>query len=193
MRLFVAVEFDDEIRGSLGAFAERVRHELMSRSPEAARALTWVDPQRLHLTLHFLGEIDERHVDALSSRLSEPSAQAAFSIGFGCVGWFPAAGTPRVVWLDISRGAADLAALHAEVGRRLEQLGLEIENRPFRPHLTLGRVKRPVRADLLRPLRSLTYDALDLCRVDHATLVHSGLGREGPVYTALVTLPLATT
>jgi 2'-5' RNA ligase len=68
MRLFVAVEFDEAVQIALAAFAERVRHELMSRSPETARAIKWVDEDHLHLTLHFLGDIDAQRAAALSSR-----------------------------------------------------------------------------------------------------------------------------
>jgi 2'-5' RNA ligase len=192
MRLFIAVDFEPAVRESLLAFSARARSELERRSREAARAIKWVGEDQLHLTLHFLGEVDEPKARLLASSLAARASQQPFEVDFGQIGWFPETGPPRVVWLDITRGTGELSATHAEAGRRLTALGFALEARPFRPHLTLGRVKRPVRAGELHVLSSLAGEPTGAVLVDHATLYQSVLTPSGPVYTALARMPLST-
>ncbi len=185
MRLFVAVDFEPAVRKAILEFTAEVRRELEARAPEAARAIKWVGPDQLHLTLHFLGEVGDTAAGALRARLAVPADEPPFDVEFGQIGWFPQQGSARVVWLDVARGRDGFAALHAEVGRRLKELGFTLEARRFAPHLTLGRIKRPISASALSPLRSKTGASIDACRIDHATLYESVLRPEGPVYTAL--------
>ncbi len=192
MRLFIAVELDGAMRDALVELAGRANEELARRSPDAARAIKWVGENQLHLTLHFLGETEAARAEALAARLADPWVRSPFSVGFGRIGWFPSAGPPRVVWVDVVRGQADLVSMHDEIGRRLAGLGFTLEARKFQPHLTLGRVKRLINPASLDVLRHLACEAGEGRPIDHATLYRSVLKPDGPVYTSLARMNLAT-
>lgn len=133
MRLFVAVELPDAVR------------EGLSRLCADVPGARWVEPEQMHLTLRFIGEVDglvEREVvDALARVRAEP-----FSVSLSGVGHFPPRGLPRVLWAGVERSEA-LAALHDRVERALQRAGLEPERRRFFPHVTLARLRgTPARA-----------------------------------------------
>lgn len=137
LRLFIAVDPPADTRRHAAGIIERLRR--------CAAPVTWVDPERLHLTLHFLGDAVPR--EALPDLCAALDAAAAecppIDVAFAGVGVFPDAARPRVIWLDVCRGAAPLARLHAALAGRLEGLGHMVDERPFRPHLTLGRLRPP--------------------------------------------------
>ena len=139
MRLFVAVDIDAVARGRIEAASNELRR-VMERARSRAR-VGWVAPDRLHLTLQFVGEVSEIAGAEVAARLGPPFDQLAFALRFGSVGMFPPTGRPRVVWLGLERGAGDLASLQAAVARRLEGVEFRRESRPFSPHLTLARFK----------------------------------------------------
>ncbi len=193
MRLFVAVDLDAHVRRAVGDVIVRAREAVDRAAPGAARAIKWVDPGNLHLTLHFLGEIEDARVEALRERLSEEVGEAPFALGLGGAGCFPEAGPPRVVWIGVTTGAEPMARLHASIGGRLRELRIEVDERPFHPHLTIGRVKGAVRPGVRTAIGRIPCDTVGECRVAEATLYRSVLGRPGPAYTALAKTALGGT
>ena len=142
VRLFLALKPD---RPAEARLAHRVL-EIQDALGDAAPALRWIPASNIHLTLHFLGEVPPAHLPRLRDALTPPLPMEPFEVEVASVGAFPPAGPPRVIWLDIARGAALVSSLHAELGRRLSSAGVAVETRPFSPHLTLARVPDRERA-----------------------------------------------
>jgi 2'-5' RNA ligase len=189
MRLFVAVDVDDRTRARVSRAIDALRRE-MDASNSAAR-VSWIAPERLHLTLQFIGEVSEAVTAAIETRLRPPFDLHTFEMRFDRVGTFPPGGRPRVVWLGIDRGADGLAALHEEVQRRLADVAFRREARGFSPHLTVARFKHGgTRADTERISR-LPLELAGGCTIDHVTLYRSRLSPHGPTYTPLLVTPLA--
>jgi 2'-5' RNA ligase len=188
MRLFVAVDPDEGTRARIGRAIDTLR-AVMEHGPSTAR-ISWLVPERLHLTLQFVGEVSDPVADAIAARLLPAFAVATFEIRLGRIGTFPSSGRPRVVWLGVEFGADSLAVLHAEVVRRLADIAFPREDRPFSPHLTLARVKTGgTRADGERVART-SIEPPGGCTIDHVTLYHSRISPRGPTYTPLVISPL---
>jgi 2'-5' RNA ligase len=189
MRLFVAVDIDDRTRGGVARAIDALR-TAMEAAQSSAR-VSWVAPDRLHLTLQFIGQVSEDTAAAIEARLGPPFDLPAFEMRLGSVGTFPTGGRPRVVWLGLDRGADALAALHEEVQRRLADVPFRRESRAFSPHLTLARFKHGgTRVDVERISRVALRPAGG-CTIDHVTLYQSRLSPRGPTYTALLVTPLA--
>src|SRR5271166_5019989 len=126
MRLFVALDIDDTIRGRIARFVEGVR----GFAPDAR----WVRPESLHVTLKFIGERPEPTVEQIKHVLGDVS-YTAFEIQFRDYGFFPSAKSARVFWLGIAAGPK-LAALASTVDQEMESLGIPKEEHAFSPHLT---------------------------------------------------------
>jgi RNA 2',3'-cyclic 3'-phosphodiesterase len=189
MRLFVAVDVDDRTRARIARVIDALRTG-MEAAASAAR-ISWITPDRLHLTLQFIGAVSEDLAGAIQARLGPALDVPAFELRFGGIGTFPPGGRPRVVWLGIDRGADGLRALHAEVDRRLRDVPFPRESRAFSPHLTVARFKHAgTRADVDR-LTQLALEPAGGCTIDHVTLYHSRLSPRGPTYTPLLVTPLA--
>jgi 2'-5' RNA ligase len=182
MRLFLAVDVDDGTRAAAGAAIDRLRRTLSSGKD---RDVKWVPPENLHLTLHFLGEVQEGRAEMLRVAQQTPLDQPPFDLRFGTVGTFPPTGSTRVIWIDIVSGNDMLARVYDELGARLRGLGFETEVRPFRAHLTVGRFRVPARAEVRRALLDTRIADVGACRVDHVTLYQSRLSPRGPTYIAL--------
>lgn len=145
MRLFLAADLDDRLRQSAGREAEGLRQELGTRD---SGALRWMAPASLHVTVHFLGEIDDGLVPGLVEVLSPPLAAPSFDLGLREGGVFPPKGPPRVVWIGVGPGASALEAIHRELALRLKSARVGVDDRPMQAHITVARVKQPVRSDL---------------------------------------------
>jgi 2'-5' RNA ligase len=188
VRLFLAVELDEAVRRAAADTARTLAAALDRQG--IRRGIGWVAPENLHLTLHFLGEVDEPTARAVADRVSAPLSTAPFDLALAGLGTFPPAGPPRVIWLGVAEGAGDLAAVHGEVGRRLEGLGVPLERRPFSAHLTLGRIKAPLGPRLNDVLAGVSFVREARCRVDHVTLFESRLSPRGATYSVIATARL---
>ena len=129
MRLFIALDIDEEIRRRISGFLDGVRNF----APDAR----WVKPESLHVTLKFLGEQPDESAEKMQRQLSAVTAQP-FDIRFHDYGFFPTANSARVFWIGIDSGPA-LAALASAIDDKMAALGIEKEKRAFSPHLTLAR------------------------------------------------------
>ena len=129
MRLFVALDIDNEIRDRITRFLEGVQ----PFAPDAR----WVKPESLHVTLKFIGEQPESALDNLKSALETIHTPLA-EIHFRAYGFFPTSKSARVFWIGMETGP-ELAALAAAIDAQMPALGIAKETRPFSPHLTLAR------------------------------------------------------
>jgi 2'-5' RNA ligase len=183
MRLFVGVELDDRVKDAAAALGESLRRDLAKRVD--AR---WVPGGNLHITLWFLGEVEESRVDSVIRALDRPFAEPAFDLEVSRLGAFPPSGPPRVFWLGVSAGADSLTRLHAELTARLEPLGFQSERRAYSAHLTIARVKDISRAVSPRDLRAMLHarpaDA-GRCRIQSVTVFRSRVSSKGATYETL--------
>ena len=188
MRLFVAVEIGD----TLAARAAELSGELRRRGDDAApRAkITWVPADRLHLTVRFIGEVDDERGRAVCEALTPALAVGPFDLTLHGAGAFPTGGSPRVFWIGVTGGREPLLAIEREVTQRLTPIGVEEEQRAYSPHLTLARVRDPAGLRSARLLEGLTERDIGTTRIDAITLFQSKLSPKRPAYTPLLRIPL---
>jgi len=175
-RLFIAVDLDEETRAQIASITVRLKAEI------TGVRITWVHPDRLHLTLEFLGNADAAVERQAMSALAQPIPLAPFDLAFTGLGWFPPRGSPRVLWLGITQGLDELGQLNRVIRQRLGARSGAGER--FHPHLTLARFRdRAARTDLAK-LSKIPASA-GPCGIDRVTLYESGLSPKGPTYSAL--------
>jgi RNA 2',3'-cyclic 3'-phosphodiesterase len=192
MRVFVAVDVGDAVRRE----AMRVVATLSGKL-EAVKTpprVAWVKPAALHVTIKFIGEVEEPEVERLQELLAPPIEMPPFELAWRGVGAFPSPKRPRALWLGVINGAAPLARLEAEVSRRLAGAkAVELDDRALLPHLTLGRVKMAGEGvDWPKVLKAVEVKDVT-SRVDRVTLYRSQLSHQGPHYTGLISAPLIKT
>ncbi len=175
IRLFIAFELPEAVKDVLTETAIR----LSKNVPDGA--VRWVNRAQMHLTLRFLGETAVAHLPALQEQLTQLTAHyPAFRLRLNGVGAFPNRQRPRVVWAGLAGEVAALQALQAELEERVVKLGWSREQRPFTPHVTLGRVKDAGRVQALDWSVGLAELGVLVTAVK---LVQSELRPSGPVYT----------
>ena len=187
MRLFAAAELDDTVRNRAAAVSATLRAAAVA---DGRRAVSWVAPENLHITLRFIGDTDEATAERIVGQLVRPLDLPAFEVSIAGAGSFPPSGPPRVVWLGVGDGGVELAAVAREVNRRLEAIGLPREDRPFRAHLTIGRVKAPTGPRFREALSAARNVAVGRCIVRGVTLFESRLSSSGSTYSVVATSPL---
>ena len=190
MRLFAAVDPDPRVRTAAARSARAVAGRLGEDGPGRIR---WVAPEQLHVTLRFLGEVAEAEAEAVRGVFRTPFEAGAFTAAVSGLGCFPGSGPPRVVWLGIDEGRDGLAAVRAELDRRLASVGWPPEARPLRAHLTLGRMKGwPARSrrEVVRALSDVRPDAARWA-VDRVVLYESRQTSAGARYHVLGSSSLA--
>ena len=139
-RTFIALPLPDEWIGQLGATIADLSRAL----PHGVR---WVSPDGIHLTLKFLGATDSRAVPRILDAIAENFADASSPLlSLSVLGTFPGGRNPRVIWAGVSGGAEGLEDLHRRAEQAVSGLGWSMDGRPFRPHLTIGRVRDRINA-----------------------------------------------
>lgn len=184
MRLFIAVNVDPSLRPPLVEIQGMLK---ATRAP-----VSWVKPENLHFTLKFLGETSEARVPALREALRRSLVgMRSFPVSLGGAGTFPPKGRPRIIWVGVEQGADEMERLRQRIDDALFPLGFSRESRPFRPHLTLGRVKSGGRLDpLLDGLRSAAVGQVGQMQVARVDLMQSQLQPAGAIYTPVEGVPL---
>lgn len=188
MRLFVAVDAG-VAAARAGALLDELRQRAARLSPRAR--ITWVAPNRLHLTVRFIGHADAPRAAEIQAVMAPPLDTRAFDLGFAGLGAFPRFGKPQVLWAGISAGEGDLRRIEREVTARLATLGIPPEDRPYRPHLTLARIREAAGLRAATLFAGLEQASLGATRCEAITLYESRLSSEGPAYLPLVCTPLS--
>ena len=188
LRAFIAVEIPTGIHQAIEKQASPIRAALN------ASLVRWVPAENIHLTLKFLGDVSPANVELLEQMLSvEVSQHRAFEIGFGGLGAFPNPKRPRVIWIGI-QAPAGLEALQHGIEAATATLGYPDEQRPFSPHLTIGRVKQNLSTSGMQQIRTALegskIGSLGTTRVSAVQFFKSDLKPNGAVYTRLFSAPL---
>jgi 2'-5' RNA ligase len=184
IRSFIAVPLPPEVKERLA--------EAQRRLQPMAPDVKWVAADSFHITLKFLGGVAP---DRLQETWREVTAGLQGATGFTLhlvgAGAFPSATRPRVVWAGIAQGAEELARLAARTERACAACGFDPENRPFRAHVTLGRVREPApNPQLAEQLAALAATDFGTAPVDRVILMRSDLTPQGAKYTVLEQLLL---
>jgi 2'-5' RNA ligase len=184
-RLFTAVELSTTTRDAVVARRAEIAAAIRAVGD---RDLRLTPTTQLHLTLAFIGEVDEEHAAGLQRALSSGIEIDPFTVELGACGTFPAGGPARVLWLGVSRGRAELGRIYEILSGRLESVGVARERRPYQPHLTIGRWRAGGHPSIRRALPTNWWVASQL--VDHVTLFRSRLLPGGAEHTAIAYAPL---
>jgi len=182
MRTFIAISLPEEIKGYLGQVQEKLKL--------SAADVKWVQAGNIHLTLKFLGEIDEEKLREVSGILNDTAkGKGTFKINLSSLGAFPKIAYPRVIWAGIDKGDNEVGQIALELEEKLSKIGIPAEDRPFSSHITLGRVRSASnRHRLVKDLTALADNfapqGLEFT-ADKITLFKSTLTPKGPVYEAL--------
>jgi len=179
MRLFIAIDLPHEAREAIAAEQARIAAALDGPT------LRWVKPEQAHLTLVFLGHVGSERVTSVVDAVAADVDLAPFEMILGGAGVFPPRGAPRVLWIGTAAGAAELIALQRRLSARVAALGVELDERPFHPHLTIGRWRASRPSDRARAVAAARPGPIARVPVRHATLYESKLSPSGPAYTAL--------
>jgi 2'-5' RNA ligase len=173
MRTFIAVEVPEGIR--------KVVHDVVPTETKKGLPIKWVAFQNLHITLKFLGEIDENMKVEMGPVVAGVCRKyKPFQVRLQGLGCFPGPKNPRVLWVGVGEGSTQLCDLAAELENGLAPLGFKEEKR-FHPHLTIGRIKKFCKVDDILA-RNISTDTFG---VDSVMLFRSILKPEGPVYEEL--------
>jgi|APLow6443716910_1056828.scaffolds.fasta_scaffold81381_2 RNA 2',3'-cyclic 3'-phosphodiesterase len=172
-----------------------VQQQLIKIRSELERAdadVKWDDAEKYHITLKFMGDVDEALIPSLEELLRRSFVERrAFAYVYAGLGVFPNAREPRVVWVGVSEGDK-INALQSTIEDACFRIGLPRENRPFHPHITLGRVKgQRNRARLIEGINTVTFEPIStFC--SSVQIIRSELHREGSRYTILKNIILPT-
>jgi 2'-5' RNA ligase len=185
IRTFLAIEIPKEV---LEQF-ERLQYRLDRSLTGVVR---WAKKGTTHLTLKFFGSITERDIRSIEDTLKAMSpALAPIPITVGTMGVFPNLSKPRVLWVGITTGLKELTAMQAEIETALETAGFPREERAYRPHLTLGRMKADRKIDGLdKAVESHKDFSAGSFTAKEMILFRSDLKPTGPEYTVLARFPL---
>lgn len=186
MRAFLALDPPPEVLRRI----IDLQGTLKKKIPHGVR---WVNSEGIHLTLKFLGNIFPSHRDSIKSLLpGVVGAHPSFTLSAGGVGVFPGISKPRVIWVGIAGETQGLFTLQHDIEEVLETIGFPRENRPFRAHLTLGRVKDPRALQGMETViaQGQNFDA-GTFTAEKLLFIKSDLTPAGAIYTHLATFPLA--
>jgi 2'-5' RNA ligase len=185
MRLFFALQLPAPAK-------EALRPALEAARKQGGAGVGLARVEQLHFTLAFLGEQPEEAVQRACEAAQAAGGLPAFRLGIGGRGAFPSLGRPRVLWLGVTQGAAELCAVADRLAAGLRERGFVPEDRPFRPHLTLGRVKPRGQEEARRALEAVPQGELARFPAREICLMQSVLGPSGATHTALRSFSLAT-
>jgi RNA 2',3'-cyclic 3'-phosphodiesterase len=185
IRTFIAVELAPGVKERMTKLQES-----LGRSAE----VKWVSLDNMHLTLLFLGEVEELDVVSICRVVQDRSRRfASFAIETQGLGAFPNSRRPKILWAGITEGIEELRALHADLEEGLLELGCyRREDRVYTPHLTLGRLKRDEGGEAWGPIlaKHTTWQG-GSSPVDEVVVMSSEQSRDGPHYSVMGRAPLA--
>ena len=179
IRSFLAIELPKPILKKI----EEVQGDLRSAHAD----VRWVSPEKIHLTLKFFGNIEESRIDPIFKSIEEPIRDTLpFSLEVRGVGAFPHLKNPRVIWIGLVDEGEVLTSFQKEIENQLGRIGFRPEDRPFHPHLTLGRMKSSRgKEELVGRIERHSEEEFGDIHVERVILFRSELRPSGPIYTPL--------
>lgn len=188
MRLFIAVEIAPAVADAAARAVDELRRRAERLAPRSR--ITWVAPERMHLTVAFIGESDEERARRISGTLEPGVPVAPFELTVAGLGAFPRTGQPRVLWAGLTDGRDALLRVERVVAARLADAEITPEPRAYNPHLTLARVRDAAGLRAAPLFEGVTNGAIGTTPVRAITLFESRLSSKGPTYVPLRRVPL---
>lgn len=184
MRTFISIELPEEIKENIEAVVSKMRLMLTP--------IKWVEKKNLHVTVKFLGWVEDPKVEDLTRCVSEcVKGYGKIDVAFKGLGVFPDARHPRVVWVDMPKGCDKVKALADKVECAVADRGYRKEERDFTPHLTIGRIKEKLDVEALGKFIAENENTeFGGFTVDHISLMKSTLRRTGPIYEEMEQIKL---
>ncbi|MEN3325646.1 MAG: 2,3-cyclic 3-phosphodiesterase [Acidobacteriota bacterium] len=179
-RVFCAVELPDVVRARLEDHISRLRKEV----PDAAAS--WSRVENIHLTLKFFGNVEVKRIEKISAAAKRVAKQfATFQIGVGGTGVFPRASRPQVLWIGVSDPSAQLSALQEKFENVCAAVVFAKEDRAYRPHLTIARLRKPEAARALADAHlQRTFETVEV-KLKELVVFRSELSPKGSKYTVI--------
>ncbi|NLZ51782.1 MAG: RNA 2',3'-cyclic phosphodiesterase [Thermoanaerobacteraceae bacterium] len=175
MRCFIAINLDLSVKANIRDF-------IQNKVSQNFKGIRWVKPENLHITLAFLGEITTEQASSIKKVLESILAKhESFPIELSGIGFFPNRKNPKVFWIGIKEQPKLLKLKH-DIDKCLTECNIYFDKKPFSPHLTIGRIKSPLK------IESEIVEALDFKAsflVTEFFLIKSDLFSDGPVYSDL--------
>ena len=181
-RTFIAVSLSSSIPAEIAKTVQTLQTHFWD--------VRWVEPKNMHVTLKFLGDTPLNDLPQLIRTVTQcTSGMGSFDLTFQGLGAFPNRESPKTIWVGCQEGSKELIQLAESIDRGLSSLGFPKEPRRFSPHLTIGRIKKPVQES---PLKSLFDEeqVFGSCRVSEVQIFSSELTRHGAIYDELAAIPL---
>jgi 2'-5' RNA ligase len=185
IRTFIAVEIPEKVISSIARVQEGIKNYGFK--------IRWVRPESIHLTLKFLGNIEAADTENIGRAVFEASKEyTPLSLQAKGIGVFPGIKRPRVVWVGITGQLETLVRLQKTLDKNLEAIGFPKEKRPFKGHLTLGRIKKKIDTNtFIEALDTFGNFETETFTADRVVLYKSELKASGAVYTKLMNARLA--
>ncbi|MBI5848422.1 MAG: RNA 2',3'-cyclic phosphodiesterase [Nitrospirae bacterium] len=183
IRSFIAIKLPEGLKRSIA--------DLITELRNAGSDVSWVQAGNIHLTLRFLGSTDNALIPAIKERISKKLLHySTFYIKIGGVGCFPSQRRPRVLWIGIENSDA-LKNMQKEVDLVVSEFGFEAEERPFSPHLTIGRVRsqRGI-AETIRRFTEFRTADFGTFEVERIHIMKSELKPAGAQHTSIAEIPI---
>ena len=183
IRSFIAIELPTTVKQELTTLEDLLK----KRCPQVVR---WVDPQNIHVTLKFLGDVDSDRVDEINMAIDEATqGMSPFHLELKDLGVFPNLNRVNIIWVDAKGDLDKLTDLQKQIESNMEQLGFAREDRDFTPHLTLGRVRDYASPDdrkkIGQVLAQTAFASAQVITVNSVNLMKSQLTNTGAIYTRL--------
>jgi 2'-5' RNA ligase len=188
IRSFIAIELNDEVKGSLSSLMDRLK-------PAKHPQVKWVAPESVHLTLKFLDGVYSDQIPGITEAINSAARGVPpFELKVGGLGAFPNTQQPRVIWVSVSGDVKRVKALRRSIDDALSHLGFSREKRPFTPHLTLGRMKDRAssreRGEIGKLVTSTKFAGGATVEISGISLMKSTLTPSGAVYNRLESIAL---
>jgi 2'-5' RNA ligase len=184
IRCFLAVEIESVVTTAA--------NELIRQMAPVGPGVRWVEPENMHLTFHFFGEVGETATYEICKAVRGVTRQFdPFGVTFAGTGAFPDDARPRILWTGVTEGREPLCELQGEIDAALRSIGYPTESRQYKPHLTLGRVREKIdQPALTASIQEWKQHELGQSYVEEVILFSSELRKSGPIYTRIGTSPL---
>lgn len=179
-RTFLALPLAEAFSEEITAVHDQLRGKI--------EGVKWVEPKHVHLTLHFFGNLTAEEIEYIKDIMRRRTEDfSALDLGLDGIGCFPNHHRPRVIWIGITGDVASLVTMQRRIQKRLARAKFPVEERDFRPHATIGRVRKDTRPP---PFEPFSFPPTRLKRIDHLILFRSHLSSSGPCYEPLEIFPL---
>ncbi len=182
IRSFIAIEISESVREKIADLQEELKKH--------QERISWTKPDNIHLTLKFLGDIEESKTKSIGESLTTATKEfQPFNFFVKELGIFPNFRRPRVLWVGINNTGNELNKIHSKIEQQLNQLGFPKEKKRFNPHLTIGRVQSQVSDQFIEKFNTCKFDGGKV-KVEEIIFMKSRLRPKGAIYTPLKKLRL---